>query len=409
MQYKGAHKPLPDIAKELGVDGVIEGSVERAGDQVRITAQLINARTDTHLWARSYQRDLKNVLALQSDVAQAIAHEVQVQLTPHEQARLQQSREVNPQAYEAYLQGRYHYNFHTGPELQMAIAEYEKAIKLDPTYAVAYVGLAETYQLLPFNGDARPKDVLPRAKEAGLKAVELDPDVAEAHSSLAVILAQWDWDWAGAEREFKAAIAKNPNSAHARMFYGNALTFMGRHEEGIAEGRRARELDPLSPLASFILGMDYHLARRYDAAVQEYQYVLQLNPKFWPASLFLGEVYEQQGKYPEALAELEKAQGPTLEARTAIAHVYALSGRRTEAEKIIQEFTQRAKDHYVPGTYFAKIYAGLGDRDQAFVWLDKAYAERESRLEFVKTDPSYDSLHLDPRFQELMRRLDMPD
>src|SRR5207237_2880459 len=338
-----------------------EGSGERAGDEVRITAQLSNAHTDAHLWASSYHRDLKDGLAMQSEVARAIAGEVQVQVTPQEQARLQRSRQVDPAAYEAYLQGLYHFNIHTGPELQKAILEYQKAIQLDPTYALAYTGLAETYQLLPFNGDARPKDVLPQAKEAALKAVELEPDLADAHATLAVILAQFDWDWVGAEREFKVAIQKNPNNSHARMFYGNVLTFMGRHEEGIAEGRRARELDPLSPLASFILGMDYHLAGRYEPAIQEYERALQVNPKFWPASTFLGEVYEQQGKYPQALAELEKGQWPTLEARTAIAHVYALSGRRAEAEKILREFTLRAKDRYVPATYFAKIHAGLGN------------------------------------------------
>jgi len=409
MRYKGTREPLPQIVRELGVDAVIEGSVERAGDEVRITAQLINAHTDAHLWARSYHRNLKDVLAMQSEVARAIAGEVQVKVTPQEQARLRHSRQVNPEAYEAYLQGLYHFSVHTGPELQKAILEYQKAIELDPTYALAYTGLAEAYQLLPFNGDARPKDVLPQAKEAALKAVELDPDLADAHAALAVILQQFDWDWAGAEREFKTAIEKNPNNARARAYYGNALTFVGRGDEGIAEGMRARDLDPLSPLTSFLLGMDYHLARRYEPATEELERTLQMNQKFWPANLFLGEVYEQQGKYSQAVAELEKAEGPTLEARTDIAHVYAISGRRAEAEKILQEFALRAKDHYVPPTDFAKIHAGLGNKDEAFAWLEKAYAERESRMEFIKTDPNYDSLHSDPRFQEMLRRLNLGD
>src|SRR5205823_13401011 len=195
------------------------------------------------------------------------------------------------------LQESYHFSSQTRPELERAILEYPKAIQLDPSYALAYAGLAQAYQLLPFNGDARPKDVLPQAKEAALKAVELDPDLADAHAALAVILQQFDWDWAGAEREFKTAIDKNLNNDRARAYYGNSLTLVGRGDDGIAEGMRARDLDPLSPMTSFLLGIDYHLARRYEPAIEELERTLQMNQKFWPANLFLGEVYEQQGKY----------------------------------------------------------------------------------------------------------------
>ena len=407
MRYLRNPKPIPEIAKELGVDAVIEGSVERSGDQVRITAQLINARTDTHLWAHSYQRDLRDVLAMQSEVARAIASEVQVQLTPQEKARLDSVRPVDPVAHEAYLKGLYHWNFHTGDELQKAIVEYQRAIQIDPNYALAYVGLADAYHVLPFNGDADPQVVGPKARDATLKAVELDPRLSEAHVTLAIELSRYDWDWTAAEREFKMAIELSPNNSSASSLYAELLSIEGRHAEAVAEASRARELDPISGAVCLQYARAPLYARRYDEAVRAFQKCLDVNPNLWILHLFFGETYEQQGLYPQALSELRKSQGPTLQATSVIGHVYAISGNKAEAGKILAELQQRAKTAYLPATYIAKIYAGLGDKNQAFAWLEKAYTSHDPQIEFLGVEPLYDPLRGDPRYADLMRRINL--
>jgi TolB-like protein/Flp pilus assembly protein TadD/tRNA A-37 threonylcarbamoyl transferase component Bud32 len=407
MRYKGTQKPLAEIAKDLDADTVIEGSVERSGDEVRITAQLINARTDTHLWAHSYKRELRDVLAMQSEVARAIAAEIQVQLTSREQERLGHSRPVDPAAYEAYLKGRYHWNFHTGDEMQKAVAEYQRAIQLDPGYALAYVGLSEAYHLLSLNGDADPQKTLPQAKEAALKAIELDPQLSEGHSALAFALGQYDWDWAGAEREFKRAIELSPSNAAARAFYAQMLSLQGRYAEAIAEGTRARELDPISGQICLQYSRTFFYARQYDRAVQAFQQSLENNPNFWPLHFFLGQVYEQQGLFPDALVQFQKAQGPTFLAISGMGHLYAISGRRAEAAKILSDIRLRSQGAYIPPTYLARIYVGLGERDEAFAWLEKGYAARDSHMEFLGVEPAFDPLRSDPRFADLLRRMNL--
>jgi len=407
MRYKGTQKAMADIAKELGVDAVIEGSVDRSGDEVRISAQLINARTDSHLWARSYHRNLRDILAMQSEVARAIAGEIRVQLTPQEQARLGRPRAVNPAAYEAYLKGRYHWNFHTGDQLQKAIAEYQRAIQLDPSYARAYVGLSEAYHVLPLNADAAAQEVLPKAKDAALKAVELDPQLSDGHVALAFVLGQYDWDWAGAEREYKRAIELSPNNSVARAYYSRMLTLLSRRSEAIAEAERARELDPMSALASLFLGEAYSNDRQYDRAAQELAQGLEMNPNFWPLHFFLGQVYEQQGRYADALTELSKAEGPTLEATSQIGHLYAISGKRAKAEQVLKDLTTRSKQRYVSPVYFARIYTGLGQKDQALEWLERGYAVRDPHMEVIAVEPTFESLRSDSRFVDLLRRLNL--
>jgi eukaryotic-like serine/threonine-protein kinase len=407
MRYLHDPKPIPQIAKELSVDAVIEGSVERSGDEVRITAQLIDARTDTHLWARSYKRNLQDVLGMQSEVARAIASEIQVQLTPQEKAQFDRSRPVNPAAHEAYLKGLYHWNFHTGDELQKAIAEYQRAIQIDPNYALAYVGLSDTYHLLPFNGDADPHVVFPKAEAAAQKAVELDPSLSRAHAALAIGLSRYDWDRTAAEREFKLAIELSPNDSWAPAMYAEMLSLQGRHAEAIAQASRARELDPISGLVCLQYGRAFLYARQYDDAAQAFLQSLEVNPQFWPLHLFLGETYEQQGLYPQALAELRKAQGPTQQATAAIGRLYAISGKKSEAEKILAELLERANTGYIPPSYIAGIYVALGDKDQAFAWLEKAYTARDSQIEFLGVEPFYDPLRSDPRYADLMRRINL--
>jgi eukaryotic-like serine/threonine-protein kinase len=406
-RYLHNPEPLPEIAKELGVDAVIEGSVERSGDQVRITAQLINARTDTHLWAHSYQRDLRDVLAMQSEVAKAIATEIQVQLTPQEQAHFDRSRPVNPAAYEAYLKGVYHWNFHTGEEMQKAISEFQRATQIDPSYAMAYVGLSDTYTLLPFNADMDPRIVLPQAKAAALKAVELDPRSGRAHAALGVTLSRYDWNRASAEREFKLAIELLPNDSFAPALYAEMLSLEGRHDEAFAQAARARELDPIFGVNGLQYSRAFLYARQYDKAVAAFQEALEVNPKFWPLHLFLGETFQQQGLYPQALAELRQAQGPTQEATSAMARVLAAQGNKSEAQKILRDLLERSKTGYLPPTYIAGIYVALGDHNQAFEWLEKAYAARDSQLEFLGVEQFYDPLRTDPRYLDLMRRINL--
>jgi serine/threonine-protein kinase len=407
MRYKASKKPLPEIAKELGVDAVIEGSVERSGDEVRISAQLINARNDTHLWARSYHRNLRDVLAMQSEVARAIAGEISVQLTPQEQARFARARPVNTAAYEAYLRGLYHWNFHTPDELQKALEDYNRAIEIDPAYALAYVALSNTYHLLPFNADAAPQSAFPKAKEAALKALQLDPQLGEAHSALGLVLGQYDWDWVGAEREHKRAIELSPNSPSALMYYAELLSLRGRHDEAISVASRGREIDPVSGAVGLQLSRAYFHARQYERAAQSFQQFLEINPRFWPLHLFLGQVYEQLGQYGKALVELRQAQGPTQYATSIIGHLYALSGQRAEAEKILSELLLRSKAVYVPPTFIARIYSALGQDDEAIAWLEKGYASRDSHLEFLGVDPTFDGVRSDARFLDLLRRLNL--
>ena len=407
-RYKGTQKTLPDIAKELNVDAVIEGSVERSGDNVRITAQLINARTDTHLWAHSYQRNLRDVLAIQEEVARAIAAEIQVQLTPQERKRFERSRPVAPAAQEAYLLGLYHFDFHTAPELQKAVAEFQSAIQLDPGYALAYVGLSRTYYILPFNADAAPQEVLPKAKDLALKALELDPDLADAHAALARVLGLYDLDWAGAEREYKLAIELAPNVAASHYSYSELLSVQSRHPEAISEIERALQLDPVSVPGRFLLGRTYFYAGQDGPAVEQFQKAIGMNANFWPTHIFFGELLATQKKYPEAIAELQKGQGSTLQAKSTIGYVYGVWGKRAEAEQILSELMLRSKTAYLPPTYIAKIYMGLNQKDQAFEWLEKGYAIRDSQMEFLGSDPLYASLRSDPRFIDLLRRLGLP-
>ena len=407
MRYKGVSKPLREVVDELGVDAVIEGSVERSGDAVRINVQLVNARTDTHLWARSYKRELRDVLAIQDEVARAVAEEVHPRLSASERARFEHSRPVNPAAFEAYLKGLYHWNFHTGGELQKAIAEYERARQLDPDYALAYVGLSDAYHILPFNSDVPPQEWLPRAKEAALKAIQLQPEQSEAHASLAFVLALYDWDWGGAEREYRRAIELNPNNSAAKAFYSMVLSLQGKHSEATVEGERARELDPVSAAVGLHIGRIYFFARQYERAEQSFLRSIEVNPNFWPLHLFLGQLYEAQGRYPEALSELRKAQGPTLAATASMARVHAVSGRRTEARQILSDLIARTKRGYLPPSYVARIYAGLGEKDEAFSWLDRALAVRDAHLGLVGAEPAFDPLRSDARFAALLRRLNL--
>ena len=411
MQYKGAKKPLPQIARELNVDGVIEGSVQRSGDRVRITAKLIHAPTDTHLWAESYERDLRDVLALQDDVARAIASQIRIKLTPQEQVRLASARPVNPEAHEAYLKGRYFWNKRTEEGLKKSLEYFQKAIDVDPNYALGYAGLADSYGILGNNGHLPPRETHPKAKAAALKALELNDNVAEAHSTLAAVMEEYDFDWAGAEKQHKRAIELNPNCATAHHYYAWHLAHRERVEESITEIKRAQELDPLSLIINMNVGRMLYYGRRYDEAIEQYRKTLEMDPNLPWAHYLLGVAYEQKGMHGESIAELQKAVSPS-EINTirlaALARAYALDGRRSKALKILHQLKELSKRRYVQPVFVALIYEALGDKDRAFLWLEKAYQDRSVNVPALRTDARFDSLRSDPRFQDLLRRIGLP-
>jgi len=409
MRYKQTDKSIPEIGRELKVDAVVEGSVMRSGDRVRITAQLIDARTDKHLWADNYEGELRDVFALQADVARAITKEIQITVTAQEQARLGQTGPVNPEAHEAYLKGRYHLEKWSAEGSKKAEEYFLQAIEIDPKYALPYVGLAETYTFGVPGLSAQELEA--KQKAAVAKALELNPSLGEAHVALAQLKHSTDWDFAGAEREYKAAIELNPSYGPAHHQYSHFLMDMGRFDESLRESLMNLELDPLSPHANLHLGNHYLAARQYDLAIEQEKKTLQMDPNYIEAHRQLGQAYLGKGMYEQALAELKRAaelagRGSYHESR--LAHAYAVAGRRAEAEKLLREFLAREKQGRVSPSRIAVIYAGLNDKDRAFEWLEKAYRERSSFPVGIKSQLEYDNLRDDPRYHDLLKRVGLP-
>jgi len=403
MRYKGTSEPLPQIARELSVDGIIEGSVLRSGDRVRITAQLIHAPSDTHLWAKSYERDLRDVLTLQSEVAQAIASEIKIKVTPQEQVRLAGAYPVNPEAYELYLKGRYEWNKRTEAGLRKALEYFQQAIDVDPTYALAYAGLADSYDVLGENGFLPGRDVYPKAKAAALRAVELEEASAEAHTSLAQVLFDYDRNPPAALKEFETAIRLNPNYATAHHWYAMRLAMTGRSEEAFREIQQARHLDPLSGIINVNVAAVLYFARRYDQALVEARKAVDLDPK-WTG--YIARIYIQKGMFKEAIAELQ--QEKNVRRRTDLLRAYAAEGNRKEALREFAELRQQSRKEYVSPLAMASACASLGYREEALSWLQKGFDEYAGGMDRLKVDPDLDPLRSDPRFQELLRRMNFP-
>jgi len=411
MVYKGARKPLPQIARELNVDAVVEGTVLRSGDQVRITAQLIEASTDKHLWSQSYEGELRDTLALQNRVAAAIADQIRINLTPQEQAALKNVKVVNPEAYESYLKGRYFWNKRTADGLKVALAYFNQATGEDPKYPQAYSGLADTYALL---GDWQyavmtPKEAFPKAKAAAIKALELDSALGEAHNSLAFILDGFDWDLDSGGKEFQRAIELNPGYATAHHWYAWHLSLLGRYDEAIAEMRKAENLDPLSLIINADLAELLVLAHSYDESIQQSRKTIEMDPNFALAHNQLAQAYLQKHMYDEAVAELQKAvqlsgRSPTCIAN--LARAYVASGKRDEAVQLLNELKKRASPGYSNAAEISMIYASFGDMDQAMNWLEKGYEERFNPGVLLR--PGFDPLRSDSRFQSLVHRIGLP-
>lgn len=406
MRFKGGTRSLPEIAQALNVDAIVEGSVLRTGDRVRISVQLIHVATDTHLWAREYERDLTDILKLQSEVSRAVAEEIQVQITAEERAHLAAAASVDPAAYQEYLLGQ-HYLWRLNEEdLTRAIDHFEQATRLDGRYAAAYAGLSHAWWWRGVWGTKSPKQVEAQSRAAALRALELDPQLAAAHVSTGRIKFSYDWDWSGAEQDFGRALELDPNSLDAHFFAGMLFMALGRFPESLAHIERAEQLDPLSPTVQSAFGRILYRARRFDEAILHLNQAIELQPQAAGNYGRLADVYEEMGRFDEALAVHEKEKkvsGRAQDLSPAVARIYARMGKADEARRILDLQRTQGSQWFV----LATTYAALGDNDEAFRLLFQATEERDA-LNYVKTDPRLDSLHSDPRWQTLLGRMNLP-
>lgn len=413
MAYKHTRKPLSEIAQELHVDAVVEGTVLRAGDRVRITAELVQVSTDRHLWADTYEGQMGDVLTLQNRVSSAIVNEIRVNLSPQDRARLARNPAIAPEAYENYLKGRFYWNKRTDENLHRAIGYFEKATQQDTQYALAYAGLSDCYAVIgaAIFGTMPADEAAPKARQAAQRALEIDPTLAEAETSLATVKFNYDWDWAGAEQGYQRAIQLNPSYATAYQRYSLLLTAMGRFQEGFRQINKARELDPLSFSINFSLGWRLYLARQYDRAIVQLRNTLEMDPSYELPHLILGQAYEEKGSFDLAIPELRKAvdlsHGTPLMV-SALAHAYARAGQRTEAQVLLTQLQAASKRQYVSPYYAAIVYVGLGEKEQALSFLEKAFTDRSNGLIFMGVEPELDPIRSDPRFIALERELKLP-
>jgi TolB-like protein/DNA-binding winged helix-turn-helix (wHTH) protein len=406
MHYKGGQQTAPQVSRELGVEALVEGTVERVGDHVRIRVQLIDAGSDRHLWARNYDRELKDILALQSGVATDVAEQIQAKISP----RFVGGQTVQPDAYEDYLKGEYFWNQRSGAALTKSIDYYQAAVAKDPSFAAAYAGLAGSYSLL--GSDVLPVKVArEKARAAAATALQLDPNIAEGHAELGLLALYYDWDWKQAEQEFKRAIELNPNYATAHQWYSYYLRAMGRLPEALEEARMAQQLDPLSLSISTTVAGRYRDLDQLDQAIAVAQRAMELDPKFASAHEVLASVYSRQGKFELALAEWKKSAelaGNDSTDTAALGYAYAMAGDKAKAREIMGRLQKTSNEHYLPAWDMAVLCTGLGDANCAFQWLEQSYRERESQLPFLNQDGRLAPLRSDPRFQNLVHRVGLP-
>jgi len=409
QRFKSAPNDLRQIAQQLGVENILEGSVQKANDQVRVNVQLINALTDAHLWADTYDRKLTDIFAVETEIAKTVADVLQAKLTGSEQHVIAARPTANSEAHQLYLKGRFFWNKRTGDDLKKSIDYFQQAIAADPNYALAYAGVADAYVFLPGYTAGSPQDCYPKAKAAAKKALKLDDTLAEAHTTLAIALLLYDFDFAQAIREFQHAIELNPNYATAHQQYGNiGLIDLGRFDDAIAEGNRAAELDPLSLVINADVGANYYYARRYDEAIAQLRKTLEMDPGYYYAYITLGEALEMKGAGDTAIAEYQKARALNDDPSVLglLAHAYAASGTKTEALKILDQLKALSKQRYVAAYSFTLVYLGLGDKEEALHWLEQSYQDRAGGdIEGIRVDPFLDSLRGDPRFDALAEKV----
>ncbi len=408
--YKGKEVDLKEVANALGVEAILTGRVTQRGDNLLISVELMNASDKTQIWGEQYDRKMSDLLAIQREIAREIVEKLELKVSGEEKGLTKHYTESN-EAYQLYLKGRFYWNKRTPEALKKSIEYFNQAIEKDPSFALAYAGMADSYVVPAIR--LPPREAMPRAKAAAMRALELDETLAEAHTSLARVLAVYDWDWTSAEKEYKRAIELNPRYATAHQWYGGWLQVMGRYNEAIAERKKAQELDPFSLIINFELGLAFYAARDYDKAIEQFQKTLELDQNFRPPQVSLAAAYVQKRMYDEAIAGFRKASsvregGEFSLPLAGLGHVYAISGNKSEARRLLDELKQLSAQEHVPATSMALIYAGLGEKDQAFAWLEKGYQERLFQMQSLTAEPRWDSLRSDPRFQDLMRRIGLP-
>ncbi len=409
QRFKSAPNDLRQIAQQLGVANILEGSVQKANDQVRVNVQLVNALTDAHLWAETYDRKLTDIFAVETEIAKTVADVLQAKLTGSEQHVIAARPTANTEAHQLYLKGRFFWNKRTGNDLKKSIDYFEQAITADPNYALAYAGVADAYVWLPGYTAGTPRDCYPKATAAAKKALELDDTLAEARTSLALAIWLYNFDASQAIREFQRAIELNPNYAIAHQQYGNnTLSALGRFDDAIVEGQRAVELDSLSLVINTDLGSDYYYARRYDEAIAQLHKTLEMDPGFYIAHLVLGQVLDAKGARDAAIVECQKARALNDDPSVlgVLARAYGLSGNKMEAEKILDQLKKLSQERYIAAYSFTLVYLGLGDKEEALRWLEQSYQDRAgSDVGFIRVDPLLDPLRGDPRFEALADKI----
>jgi TolB-like protein/Flp pilus assembly protein TadD len=410
FSFKGKELDIQEIGKQLNVEMVLEGSLRKAGNKLRITVQLVNVSDGYPLGSEKYERDEADIFALQDEISLAIVENLKVKLLGEEKAKIVKRYTENLEAYNLYLQGRYFWNKRTEDGFQKAIEYFKQAIEKDQLYALSYAGLADCYDVLGWYSHLSPNEAFPRARETAMKALEIDDTLAEAHASLAAFYLWHDWNWEAAEREFKRAINLNPGYATAHHWYADCLTVVDRSNEAIAEMKRAQELDPLSLIINTDVAKEFLYARKYDQAIQQCRKTLELDPNFYRVYKYLGLAYAKKAMFEEAITVFQKAKDlsaghPAI--LGSLGYAYALSGRKRDAQKMLNELEKKSTQQYISSIYFSTIYIGLGEKDRAFEWLEKAYNERSVWLIYINRSPIYDSIRSDPRYTDLLKKMDL--
>ena len=408
MRYKKTSKTIAKIGQELAVSAIVEGTVRKAGTKLRVSAHLVNVKTEERIWSRDYDREIENTFEIQTDIAKKIADALKVRLLHEEKNAIEKESTKIPQAYNLYLNGRYYWNQRTDEGLKKAINYFEKALAVDPNFTLAYTGISDSYAQLAWFEFMSPREAFPRAKENAEKALKVDDKSAEAHTSLGLVLFQYDHNWSAAEKEFRKAIELNPNYAPAHQFFADYLKALGRFDEALFEMNQAQEIDPLSLAINTGIGHVLYLSRQYDLAIEQYHKSVRMDPTFVQARLWFGRPYLQKGMYEEAIRELEEAvklSGGSNISLAVLGHAYASAGKKLEAEKILNQLFDRSKGLYVPSYWIALVFIGLSDKEKAFEWLERAYQDNSSWLVWMNVEPRFDILRLDKRFDSFLVKM----
>jgi tetratricopeptide (TPR) repeat protein len=411
FRYKGKDTNAQTIGKELNVQAIVHGRVVQRGQDLTLYVELVDAQTENSLWKQTYNKTMTNLVALQNDIARDVADKLKVKLSGADEQKLAKRYTENVEAYQFYLKGRFHLLKTTRSEFQTSISYFEQAIAIDPSYARAYAGLADAYRSLAVAGEMPSMEVMPKAKAAAQKAIEIDDTLAEAHTALGFIIFWYDWDWNAAENQYKRALELDPNNADTHLFYGHLLSNTGRHAEALAEGKRARELDPLNLRINAFEGQFLLHAGRTDEALARLQKTSELDANYWLPHLFAASAYIEKGMYSEAVAEARKAREFSGASTTPIAFLgYALakSDKQAEARTELERLLKLSTERYVSLNNIAMIYNGLDERSKTLAWLERGFQQRDSRMVFLKVEPKWNNLRDDPRFQDLLRRVGLP-